>query len=96
MTAGTQSQTGSVRATNAIVLLADGTGNSSGALFKTNVWRLYQALDLNPASGSRQLAYYHYGVGYLCIQASRPTRGRLWMGAETQHPRAVYLPMPQL
>jgi uncharacterized protein (DUF2235 family) len=63
MTAGTQSQTGSVRAPNAIVLLADGTGNSSGALFKTNVWRLYQALDLNPASGSRQLAYYHDGVG---------------------------------
>src|SRR4051812_32921833 len=53
-----------------IVLLADGTGNSSGKLFKTNVWRLYQALDLaDPpltliqAKGIRQVAFYHDGVG---------------------------------
>ena len=32
----------------AIVLFSDGTGNSAAALFKTNVWRLYQALDLSP------------------------------------------------
>jgi uncharacterized protein (DUF2235 family) len=44
-----------------IVLLSDGTGNSSAKIFKTNVWRLYQALDLkNP---SRQIAYYDDGVG---------------------------------
>jgi uncharacterized protein (DUF2235 family) len=61
-----------------IILLSDGTGNSSGKLAKTNVWRLYQALDLstahkkNPlgqeaASLSRkkkkQIAYYDDGVG---------------------------------
>ncbi len=28
-----------------IILLSDGTGNSAGKLFKTNVWRLFQALD---------------------------------------------------
>ncbi|HYZ26218.1 MAG TPA: hypothetical protein VE597_04865, partial [Geminicoccaceae bacterium] len=28
-----------------IVLLSDGTGNSAAKLNKTNVWRLYQALD---------------------------------------------------
>ena len=44
-----------------IVLCADGTGNSSGALFTTNVWRLYQALDV--ADPERQVAYYHDGVG---------------------------------
>jgi len=44
-----------------IVLCADGTGNSSGALFTTNVWRLYQALDLDDAG--RQVAFYHDGVG---------------------------------
>jgi uncharacterized protein (DUF2235 family) len=44
-----------------IILLSDGTGNSSGKLAKTNVWRLYQALDLS-ASGS-QIAYYDDGVG---------------------------------
>ena len=44
-----------------IVLLSDGTGNSAGSLFKTNVWRLYQLLDLsNP---QRQVAFYDDGVG---------------------------------
>src|SRR5882724_9893375 len=44
-----------------IVLLSDGTGNSSSKLFKTNVWRMFQTLDLkNPES---QIAYYDDGVG---------------------------------
>jgi hypothetical protein len=44
-----------------IVLLSDGTGNSSASPFKTNVWRLFQILDLsNPA---RQIAFYDDGVG---------------------------------
>ena len=50
----------------AIILLADGTGNSAAKLFKTNVWRLYKALDLKhpPTDGERhQVAYYHDGVG---------------------------------
>src|SRR6476661_8778937 len=48
-----------------IVLLSDGTGNSAGKLFKTNVWRLYQALALSPpGSGAPgQIAYYDDGVG---------------------------------
>ncbi|MGE5525077.1 MAG: DUF2235 domain-containing protein [Rhodospirillaceae bacterium] len=48
-----------------IVLLSDGTGNSAGKLFKTNVWRLYQALALSPpGSGApKQIAYYDDGVG---------------------------------
>jgi hypothetical protein len=43
-----------------IVLLSDGTGNSAAKLFKTNVWRVYQALDLSDGS---QVAYYDDGVG---------------------------------
>ncbi|HEX2552352.1 MAG TPA: DUF2235 domain-containing protein [Microvirga sp.] len=53
-----------------IVLFSDGTGNSSGKLFRTNVWRLYQALDLtHPADAQAaagetpQIAYYDDGVG---------------------------------
>lgn len=48
-----------------IVVLSDGTGNSSAKLFKTNVWRLYQALDLaEPGPGVvPQVASYHDGVG---------------------------------
>jgi uncharacterized protein (DUF2235 family) len=34
-----------------LILFSDGTGNSAGKLFKTNVWRLYQALDLRNNSG---------------------------------------------
>lgn len=43
-----------------IILLSDGTGNSSAKLFKTNVWRLYQALDLK---SGRQVANFDDGVG---------------------------------
>src|SRR3954470_18955402 len=44
-----------------IVLLSDGTGNSSAKLFKTNVWRLFQALDLTDPL--KQVAWYDNGVG---------------------------------
>lgn len=49
-----------------IVILSDGTGNSASALFKTNIWRLYRALDLSetpPRGKRRQIAYYDDGVG---------------------------------
>lgn len=43
-----------------IVLLSDGTGNSSAKVWRTNVWRTFEALDL---SGSEQVAFYDDGVG---------------------------------
>ena len=43
-----------------IVLLSDGTGNSAAKRHKTNVWRLYKALDL---PRSDQIAMYDDGVG---------------------------------
>src|SRR5437764_15148886 len=43
-----------------IVLLSDGTGNSAAKVWRTNVWRTFEALDL---SGSDQVAYYDDGVG---------------------------------
>lgn len=49
-----------------IVLFSDGTGNSASSLFKTNVRRLYEALDLtDPANPQhpRQFAFYDDGVG---------------------------------
>jgi len=49
-----------------IILLSDGTGNGAASLFKTNVRRLFEALDLtdpkNPAD-PRQFAFYDDGVG---------------------------------
>lgn len=43
-----------------IVLLSDGTGNSSAKLMKTNVWRMYEAIDLTKGD---QVACYDNGVG---------------------------------
>lgn len=49
-----------VGAIKKLVLFSDGTGNSSAKSEKTNVWRMFQALDL---TNSDQLAIYDDGVG---------------------------------
>jgi uncharacterized protein (DUF2235 family) len=46
-----------------IAVFADGTGNSAAKFNRTNVWRLYQALDTTSSARVRQSAYYHDGVG---------------------------------
>jgi uncharacterized protein (DUF2235 family) len=58
------------QAPKALVVLSDGTGNSALNPLKTNVWRLYRALDLQPVAPeeaargtARQIAYYDNGVG---------------------------------
>jgi uncharacterized protein (DUF2235 family) len=43
-----------------IILLSDGTGNSAAKIWRTNVWRVFEALDLTNA---RQVAIYDDGVG---------------------------------
>jgi uncharacterized protein (DUF2235 family) len=43
-----------------IVVLSDGTGNSSAKVWRTNVWRTFELLDL---TGSDQVAMYDDGVG---------------------------------
>jgi hypothetical protein len=43
-----------------IILLSDGTGNSAAKVWRTNVWRLFQSLELK---GSSQIAIYDDGVG---------------------------------
>ncbi|HUQ12703.1 MAG TPA: DUF2235 domain-containing protein [Novosphingobium sp.] len=57
-------------AAGTIVLFADGTGNSSAKLFKTNVWRMYEAVDLGPnrKGDPVQVAYYDNGVGTQAIR----------------------------
>lgn len=51
-----------------LIVLSDGTGNSASAVFKTNVWRLYQALDLTDGT---QLAVFGDGVGNSSIKFFR-------------------------
>lgn len=43
-----------------IILLSDGTGNAASKVWKSNVWRVFESLDLR---GSEQVAFYDDGVG---------------------------------
>jgi uncharacterized protein (DUF2235 family) len=43
-----------------IIVLSDGTGNAASSVWRTNVWRMFQALDLQ---GNTQAAKYDDGVG---------------------------------
>lgn len=66
-----------------IVLLSDGTGNSSASPFKTNVWRLYQAIDISPSNDPNkppQLVYYDNGVGTENFKPLRALGGALGVG----------------
>jgi uncharacterized protein (DUF2235 family) len=66
-----------------IILLSDGTGNSSAALFKTNVWRVYKAVDLtDPKSPKepRQFACYDNGVGSSSFKPLAVLGGALGVG----------------
>lgn len=53
-----------------LILFSDGTGNSSAKLFRTNVWRMYEAVDLGPSrrGGRTQVAYYDNGIGTQAIR----------------------------
>ncbi|MHC2282175.1 hypothetical protein ACVME8_008818 [Bradyrhizobium diazoefficiens] len=43
-----------------IILLSDGTGNAANRVWKSNVWRVFESLDLR---GEEQIAFYDDGVG---------------------------------
>ena len=60
-----------------IVLLSDGTGNSSAKLMKTNVWRIYEALDLTTGE---QIACYDNGVGTSSVKPLAILGGGLGWG----------------
>jgi len=69
--------------TRHLLLFSDGTGNSSGKLFKTNVWRLYQALDLADPQHPpmpRQFAFYDDGVGTESFKPMAVLGGALGVG----------------
>ena len=43
-----------------IVILSDGTGNAASSVWRSNVWRIFQSLDLR---SNEQAAKYDDGVG---------------------------------
>ena len=75
-----------------IVLFSDGTGNSAGKLFKTNVWRTYQAVDVSDptqASEPRQVAFYNDGVGTSSFKPLAFLGGAMGFGLE-RNVREIY------
>jgi uncharacterized protein (DUF2235 family) len=65
-----------------LIVFSDGTGNSSAKLFKTNVWRLYEAVDLGPAPVGEptQIAFYDDGVGTSSFKPLAVLGGALGVG----------------
>lgn len=75
-----------------IVLFSDGTGNSSASLFKTNVRRLFEALDVaDPANPMhpRQFAFYDDGVGSSSFKPFAVVGGAFGFGL-TRNVRDLY------
>lgn len=60
-----------------IVLLSDGTGNSSAKVWRTNVWRMFNALDL---TSDDQVACYDDGVGSSSFKPSALLGGMFGIG----------------
>src|SRR5687767_10698891 len=61
-----------------IILLSDGTGNSSAQLLKTNVWRIYESLQLTDPN--LQVACYDDGVGTSSFAPLRILGGAIGVG----------------
>jgi hypothetical protein len=89
---------GSGRKSKAIVLFADGTGNSEAAVFKRNVRRMYEAVDAGPAPPEKrpQVSYYDSGVGTSRLRGLALLGGDLWLGPETERAGHVPVCLPQL
>jgi uncharacterized protein (DUF2235 family) len=62
-----------------IVVLSDGTGNSSAKVWRTNVWRTFEFLDL---TGPDQVAMNDDGVGTSSFFAVSAFRRRLRLGSQ--------------
>ena len=69
-----------------IALLSDGTGNSSAKLMKTNVWRMYEAIDLSKGD---QIAIYDNGVGTSSFKPLAVLGGALGWGLK-RNVRTLY------
>jgi hypothetical protein len=65
-----------------IVILSDGTGNSAAKIWRTNVWRIFESLDLRISDQiaiyERRLSLSNFGIS-LSLRAAPP------------HPRWTFL-----
>jgi uncharacterized protein (DUF2235 family) len=72
-----QAQVAQSAAYRNIVLFSDGTGNSASKLFRTNVWRAYQAVDL---ADPIKLTFYDEGVGTSPLRPLAMIGGAIGLG----------------
>jgi len=72
-----------------IVLLSDGTGNSSVKVWRTNVWRMFSALDL---TNNNQVAFYDDGVGTSSFKPLAILGGAFGIGLRPHSNRWRFLP----
>jgi uncharacterized protein (DUF2235 family) len=64
-----------------IVILSDGTGNAASSVWRTNVWRIFQSLDLR---SNEQAAKYDDGVGTWSF-LPLAILGGAWLRIEAQY-----------
>lgn len=60
-----------------LIILSDGTGNSAAKITKTNIWRLFETIDLETGD---QLAFYDDGVGTGGFRLLRAVGGAFGFG----------------
>jgi hypothetical protein len=64
-----------------IVILSDGTGNTPNKVWRTNVWRTFQALDRTKAD---QLVIYDDGSRFVIVYPGGGNRRYFRLGIEAQ------------
>ena len=78
-----------------IVVCSDGTGNTAIKGRATNVFKLYEAIDLDGASdGPRQIAFYDDGVGTERLRPRALLGGAVGFGVgrHVRHPQLGSVP----
>ena len=76
-----------------IVLCSDGTGNTAIKGRGSNVFKLYEALDLAP---DKQIAFYDDGVGTDRLRPLAALGGAFGFGLSPQRAPAVHRARPRL
>ena len=74
-----------------IVILSDGTGNAASSVWRSNVWRIFQSLDLR---SDEQAAKYDDGVRTSSFLPLAILGGVFGYWIEAQYFRCVQIHMP--
>jgi uncharacterized protein (DUF2235 family) len=76
-----------------IILLSDGTGNAASKVWRTNVWRTFESIDLGQPD---QVAFYADGVGTSSFKPLAIIGGMFGHGLRNNVIECYKLILPQL